>query len=189
VSVLTTTENTPAAWTRRAQDAADPWTACGWSQRSQAARFAKIIAELDPSPGESLLDFGCGTGDLFDHLAPGVRYLGFDWSLGMVARARKSHPFGEFTSMLRDGDTWDLVVCCGPFNLADNWSKAQTWALMRMLWARTKSAMAVSLYYGSDPACIRYPVSEVASTVAVLSDKFTLERGYLSNDLMVVLRR
>jgi SAM-dependent methyltransferase len=191
--------NTPGAWTRRAREMPEPWRACGWSRRSQAVRFAKIIGALWPENGASLLDFGCGTGDLAGALnrysadrwtgCGEVRYLGFDWSLGMVARAQAARPTERFTSMLTDGETWDHVVCCGPFNLRDNWSKAQTWALMQMLWARTRRAMAVSLYYGSDPACIRYPASEVAATASVLSDNFTLERGYLPNDLLVVLRR
>jgi len=183
--------NTPAAGSKRAK-AVEPWAACGWSRRSQLARFEKIAHELDPRSDETLLDYGCGTGDFAQYTPRGLRYVGFDWSLGMLARAQGDNgdlPNVSFTSMLHDGDTWDIVVCCGPFNLRDNWSKAQTWALMRMLWARTKRAMAVSLYYGSDPSCIRYPASEVAATAASLSDRFTLERGYLPNDLLVVLRR
>ena len=184
--------NTPAAWTERAKQHDEPWTACGWSRRSQEARFDKILAELDPAVDETLLDYGCGTGDFAPLLPRRTAYVGFDWSLGMVARAKRTHghlPLTEFTTMLTDGDTWDLVVCCGPFNLKDNWSMAQTWALMRMLWARTRRAMAVSLYHGSDPSCLRYVPSEVAMTAQALSPKFTIERGYLPNDLLVVLRR
>lgn len=194
----TSTENTPAAWTRRAQSAREPWTACGWSRESQATRFQVILGSLGIGPYCSLLDYGCGTGDFYGalneyasrrYLGWEIDYLGFDWSLGMTERARREHLDAEFTTMLRDGDTWDYVVCCGTFNLKDNWSKAQTWALMRMLWNRCKVAMAVSLYAGSDPACIRYVPSEVATTAGVLSQKFSLERGYLPNDLLVVLRR
>lgn len=196
MSVLVDGTNTPAAWTRRANEAAHPWEACGWSRESQAARFAKIVAELDPSGPATLLDYGCGTGQLLDALPAdrSLKYVGFDWSMGMLNRARDAHqryPFGaaQWTTMLRDGATWEYVVCCGTFNLADNWSKAQTWGLVRMLWARTTRAMAVSLYTGHDPACIRYVPSEVATTAAALSHEFTLERGYLPNDLLLVLRR
>lgn len=190
MSILATFENTPAAWTRRANESETPWEACGWSRDSQEARFMKIRDSLLPrfTRDVSILDYGCGTGGLSEHFEE-CDYLGYDWSLGMISRARGEHPRAEFTTMLRDGDTWDFVVCCGTFNLADNWSKAETWALMRMLWNRTRRAMAVSLYCGNDPACIRYAPSEAATTAGVMAHKFTIERGYLPNDLLVVMRR
>lgn len=182
-------ENTPAAWTLRAQRDVPAHEAVGWSRRSQGARFDAIFAALHPRHNESLLDYGCGTGALSRHLRIHVDYLGFDWSLGMTERASREHPCEKFATTLDDGDTWDLVVCCGTFNLADNWSKAQTWALIRMLFARSRRAMAVSLYCGDDPRCIRYVPSEVATTANALTHDFTIERGYLPNDLLMVLRQ
>jgi SAM-dependent methyltransferase len=199
VSILTDNcENTPAAWTRRATERAEPWAAAGWSRESQETRFEAILDALQPGAWESMLDYGCGTGALAgyrngwlsQHPGPwGDGYLGYDWSLGMVERARREHPEAEFTTQLQDGDTWDLIVCCGCFNLRDNWSMAQTWAMLKMLWPRCNRAMAVSLYQGNDPACIRYPGSEIAVTANSLSHKFTIERGYLPNDIMLVVRR
>jgi SAM-dependent methyltransferase len=187
--------NSPAAWTSRAK-LAEPWAAAGWSRESQETRFSAIIDALAPKKGESMLDYGCGPGVLSDlmtgpHIVASGRidYLGFDWSLGMVERAKREHPDVEFTTMLRDGDTWDLVVCCGTFNLRDNWSKLRTWAMLRMLWNRCTRAMAVSLYCGTDPACLRYEPSEVARLAGELSPSFSVERGYLPNDLLLVLRR
>jgi SAM-dependent methyltransferase len=191
VSILTDNcENTPAAWTRRATERPEPWAAAGWSRESQQARFRAIRAAIHPtfSRSTSVLDYGCGTGAMYDTFSE-CDYLGFDWSLGMVERARREHPGVEFTSMLRDGDTWDYIVCCGCFNLRDNWSMAQTWALLGMLWNRCNRAMAVSLYHGTDPACIRYLASDVAIQAQAMSHKFTIERGYLPNDILLVVRR
>jgi SAM-dependent methyltransferase len=181
-------ENSPAAWTRRAATP-EPWAAAGWSRESQAIRHDVILDVLDMQPGETLLDYGCGPGALCDKVPYQRGYVGFDWSLGMIQRAKTEQPLGEFTTMLRDGDTWDLVVCCGTFNLRDAWSKLRTWALVRMLWNRCDRAMAVSLYCGTDPACLRYEPSEVARLAGELSPSFSVERGYLPNDLLMVLRR
>jgi SAM-dependent methyltransferase len=167
---------------------AEPWAAAGWTRGSQGIRFDKILCELDPRNGEKLLDYGCGPGTLSGFINQG-EYLGFDWSLGMVERAKREHPGSEFTTMLRDGATWDLIVCCGTFNLRDAWSKQRTWALVRMLWNRCDRAMAVSLYCGTDPACLRYEPSEVARLAGELSPSFSVERGYLPNDLLMVMRR
>jgi SAM-dependent methyltransferase len=182
--------NSPAAWSRRAVEHVEPWAAAGWSRESQPVRFQTIRDALAPRYNTKLtvLDYGCGPGAMESYFGE-MDYLGFDWSLGMVERARREHQGTKFTTMLRDGDTWDLVVCCGTFNLRDNWSKARTWALVRMLWARTTRAMAVSLYCGTDPACLRYDPSEVARLAGELSPSFSVERGYLPNDLLMVLRR
>ncbi len=46
--------------------------------------------------GARLLDVGCGSGDFCTLAEPkGYRYVGFDVSADMVARARESHPSGE----------------------------------------------------------------------------------------------
>ena len=159
------------------------------SRNAKYPMFPELMDLYGDHAGEVLLDYGCGPGDLSEHLSSRVKYLGFDWSLGMVERAKREHPGAEFTTMLRDGDTWDLVVCCGTFNLRDAWSKARTWALVRMLWNRCGRAMAVSLYCGTDPACLRYDPSEVARLAGELAPGFSVERGYLPNDLLMVLRR
>jgi len=181
--------NSPAAWTRRAF-VPEPWAAAGWSRESQAIRHRAIRDRLLPlfDSTVSVLDYGCGPGAMSEEFAE-CRYIGFDWSLGMVERAKIEHPGVEFTTMLRDGDTWDLVVCCGTFNLRDAWSKQRTWALVRMLWNRCDRAMAVSLYCGTDLACLRYEPSEVARLAGELAPSFSVERGYLPNDLLMVLRR
>ena len=87
----TLVENTPAAWSVRAETPAH-WEACLWSREGQRARFQSVLAELEPMPGETLLDFGCGTGQLSEHVGGQVRYVGYDSAPGMVARARTDHP-------------------------------------------------------------------------------------------------
>jgi SAM-dependent methyltransferase len=48
-------------------------------------------------PGQTLIDFGCGTGDLYDFVTElEYIYTGFDISADMLAQAKNKHPDGEF---------------------------------------------------------------------------------------------
>ncbi|MBK9029869.1 MAG: class I SAM-dependent methyltransferase [Myxococcales bacterium] len=50
----------------------------------------RLVSEfVQPRPGTRLLDIGCGTAALLEHLAPDVAYHGFDLSERYVAAARR----------------------------------------------------------------------------------------------------
>ena len=71
----------------------------GWgSQESQIRRFA-IFAEIGNLKGRSVLDVGCGLGDLYGWLKKkglDVRYTGIDVTPGMVELARQRFPTVRF---------------------------------------------------------------------------------------------
>ena len=79
------------------------------------ARFAAFVAERF-SPGDRVLDLGCGPGSLWEHWRalerPG-RLVGLDLSPEMVARARERHPDGEFVV----GRVHELPFETGSFDL------------------------------------------------------------------------
>ena len=63
-------------------------------QRLLGARRARarFVAEiLRPTPGQSLLDIGCGTGSLLDDLPAGIEYVGLDLNERYVEAARRLH--------------------------------------------------------------------------------------------------
>ena len=159
-----------------------------WSKDGQAARFAAVLAALNPQPGETLLDFGCGTGAFYEHVPSVVVYLGHDWSRGMIARARREHPDGEYTSALPPGP-FDLVACIGPFNLRENWSAARTWETLQGLWMRCSRALAVSLYRGLDPDCLIYTPEEIAAEAAAFPNATAAVTYPRQNDVMLTLTR
>lgn len=73
-----------------------------WSSAaSQALRFQQLLKILPgPRAAYSILDYGCGYGALVDTLAArgdSFRYLGFDASDEMIARARRRYPRPDCT--------------------------------------------------------------------------------------------
>lgn len=56
-----------------------------------------LIPLLDPQPGESILDLGCGTGHLTKTIAEsGAHMVGIDSSVSMIEAARTAYPDLEF---------------------------------------------------------------------------------------------
>jgi len=102
---------------------------------TQIARFEVLIQNVDLA-GLSLLDVGCGLGDLAGFLRRRnlpVHYTGVDVIEEMLARARQEHPqerfvcadvftdSDSFVSATGDnplqGETFDVVFCSGTLNL------------------------------------------------------------------------
>ncbi len=180
-------ENTPAAWSDRALMSETSWEAAGWSQTSQNARFQQVVEALNPQPGETLYDFGCGTGELTTYLQGDIGYTGFDSAQGMVDRAAREHPGHHFQTW-EPRHTFDLVAAVGPFNLTDHWSKQMTFATLRRLWDMTGRAMCVSLYAGTDPRCLVYSEQECARFASGESYWWHVDR-WRPNDILVTMDR
>jgi SAM-dependent methyltransferase len=108
------------------------YLALDWnSTESQRLRF-KILKELlvygKKAAGVSLLDVGCGLGDLYGWLkADGalsrnkIGYTGFDIAPKMIEAARKKYPDGRFEARDiladRSAPRFDYIFCCGVFNI------------------------------------------------------------------------
>lgn len=185
--ILADVENTPKAWSQRAVEFAEPWAACGWSYEGQCDRMEAVFEALNPQPGESLLDWGCGTGEFTEMLPGSVRYDGFDTAEGMIERARREHPGRRFETREPVG-IFDLVACIGPFNLPDRWSKQHTWHTLRHLWARKHPrALAATLYAGEDDRCLSYSEGETRAAASMLGGDVQVRS--VRNDLLLVVRR
>jgi SAM-dependent methyltransferase len=95
-----------------------------WLKGRQKLRF-KILSEIGISSSSSVLDVGCGFGDLYDYLRdyyPGVKYTGIDIVPDFISLAQKIHPQIDFRllDILKDSvdDSWDYVVASGVFNIS-----------------------------------------------------------------------
>jgi trans-aconitate methyltransferase len=59
-----------------------------------------ILSYLNPKPTETILDLGCGTGDLANEISlTGAKVIGTDSSSGMIAKAKSKFPGIEFYQM------------------------------------------------------------------------------------------
>ncbi|GAB3928038.1 class I SAM-dependent methyltransferase [Mucilaginibacter myungsuensis] len=64
-----------------------------------------VVELLDVKPGERILDLGCGTGQLADHIRQqGAEVIGADASPEMIAKAQATYPQVEF--VVADGTNY-----------------------------------------------------------------------------------
>lgn len=81
-----------------------------------------LVLELDPRPGERVLDLGCGTGEHVAAIAArGAHVVGLDASEAMIAAARRAHPGHDF--VVGDGQalTYDGAFDAVFSNAALHW--------------------------------------------------------------------
>jgi SAM-dependent methyltransferase len=107
---------------------AEPRAVDWGSNESQRLRF-KVLAEVGDLNGCSLLDVGCGIGDLYGWLQEekiAAQYRGIDITPGMVTSAGKRFPGVDFSvgNMLEGAEIpeqkYDFVIASGIFYLRQN---------------------------------------------------------------------
>lgn len=95
------------------------------------ARRRFVEDYLSIEPGSTVLDVGCGTGELLDHLPDGIHYIGFDLSDDYIDRARSLRGSrGRFVRAdVRDFESLDVppvdvATCVGILHHLDDDSAA-----------------------------------------------------------------
>lgn len=84
----------------------------------QRAQLTTAIGHAGDLKGKSVLDVGCGYGDLLRYL-PDCRYYGIDTNADAVEEAQRLHPTEEFavTDMVRPAD---VVIAVATLQMCDD---------------------------------------------------------------------
>lgn len=162
----------------------------GWgSKESQELRF-KILCEIENLKDKTILDYGCGVGDLYQFLKKyKIReYIGYDINQNMVSMAMKKYPDGIFRNYL-EAEIYDYVLASGIFNLkTENWCK-ETYGILRKMWGMCRRGMAVNFLSSfskyKDKKCFYTEPSEILRFVGILTPKFILRQDYKENDFTI----
>lgn len=178
---------------------------------SQQARFQVLVdnVPLAADTRKSLLDVGCGLGDLLGFLKAAkiaVDYTGVDLLAKMVHAARRQHPDGRFivadifaddiTEEKRPPDLreqYDVVFCSGAFNLdLGNNVSFLAKAVVRML-VLAREHLVFNLLHkrmaGQEHRYFCYDPEEVLGILAPLDCRVRLVDDYLPNDFTVICRK
>ena len=164
----------------------------------QLTRF-RILAENVDLTGRSLLDVGCGLGDLLEYLdRAGIAadYTGVDIVPEMVEAARRRHPAGEF--IVGDifsenpflGRRFDVAFCSGLFNLNVGNNRGFLAAALPAMFALATGHVVFNLLHAwtpdKHPHCVYFDPAEVVPMVETMSDRVRIVDDYLPNDFTVV---
>jgi trans-aconitate methyltransferase len=171
------------------------------SELSQRERFA-VLCEVGDLGGSSVLDVGCGFGDLLGFVnSRGIQlaeYLGVDCVEDILAVARQRYRQGRFenkdVAALPDGASFDYVFGSGIFFLEGEQWHAHIIGTIRQMYARARVAVAVnflSRFSTNRDAHSHYV--DPGELLTALMDEITpiaeLRHSYRSNDLTVFLYR
>jgi SAM-dependent methyltransferase len=184
---------------RIAQFGADHVRALGWvNAASQTSRFECIAQAIDFTDS-SVLDLGCGTGDLkafLDARFGGVSYLGIEQVPEFVAQARKRYAgdahagfeLGDFIGMLLP--RVDHVVACGSLSYRSNDPHHVYGAIAQMHTSAAQTVVFSLLdvaHFPDHPLLVGHPVDEIMAFCRKLSPRVSLLRGVSPEAVTVVM--
>jgi len=167
------------------------------SRRTQRLRFDVLTAGL-VGPGRSILDVGCGLGDLADVLPPEVDYLGVDIAAAMIETARSLRPARRFAvgHLLEPSfaaGPFDVVVASGIFAKRTHEPERYLEAMVEAMWARAGSALAFNSLsaWGGSPDEDEFQADPLATVrfCRTLTPFVELRHDYLPHDFTVRLFR
>jgi SAM-dependent methyltransferase len=179
--------------------------ALGWkSGDSQRRRFEAIAEVAGFEDGCSVLDLGCGTGDLKAFLDerfryPELRYLGIDQMPEFIETARQRFAAQqEHTAFaLAHFDSAplpraDIVVACGAlgYRSADpHW----VFNVVARMYAAAERVFVFTLLDASvfpeHPLLVGHDINDVADYCRKLAAQVEVVRGYAADDAAIVMRR
>ncbi len=178
-----------------------PVQALGWrSEDTQASRFAALCRWGDLT-GKSILDLGCGYGDLktfldshFNHFA----YIGVDFLPEFVATAKKTfsnRPDTQFfllDFLNAEFPQVDVIMASGSLNYrcADPLHPFQ---VIRQMWESAKMGVAFNLLnareHGAEKLLQAYEPNTVLDFCRQMDPDAELVMGYHPEDFTLLMRR
>lgn len=192
-----------AYWDRNAEKYGDTPRALDWgSWESQRMRFEVLSRILPDGYSGSVLDVGCGLGDLYGYLTGRweIQYLGIDISEKMLEIAKKKYP--EVTFKLHDMTKkldmkFGYVLLSGSLNKrisldpVDQYKWTET--ILRNMWGSCKIGMTFNMLstYADSVAedDFQYSPERIFKFAQTLSRKVKLDHSYMPHDFTIYIFR
>ena len=176
------------------------YRALGFGRRSSQEKRFGALAGLGKFDGATLLDVGCGFGDLLAWLrARGVqaRYTGLDLTVSMVERCRRRFADGEARFLVGDALTWqpdaqyDYVIASGIFGYNAKDTRARIQPTLERLFAIAGRGLAVNFLSGCaptrSPGRLYVHPADVIQYALRLTPAVRLDHTYMPNDFTLCL--
>jgi SAM-dependent methyltransferase len=171
------------------------------SHQRQQIRFQVLLDHVDLRE-KSLLDVGCGLGDLYAFLKDRgmpVSYTGVDLLPRMAQAARERHPDGQFdcADIFADDpygrDAFDVVFCSGALNLNLGNNLAFLPVAVRRFLELSRQYVVFNLLHRrarcQDDRYFDHDPKKVLNILKPLPCRSRLIDDYLDNDFTVICRK
>ena len=163
---------------------------------SQVERF-RVLSEVGKMRGHSLLDVGCGFGDLFGHVqkkSTDVEYTGIDINERMIEAARAKYTDALF--VIQDfgaysGKMVHYALASGTFSFKIADHQKIYFEYIRKMFDLSRKAVAFNMlnarYHVNDDTYAAYLVPAVYDFCTTFTDKVLIRQDYLPQDFTVYL--
>lgn len=174
-----------------------------WSNREiQELRF-QILLEIGIPSGSSVLDVGCGFGDLYGFMQrQGIEsdYTGIDLSTELIEKGRELYPDASFFS----GDLFDLnpapqsfdyILLSGALNEPMNDAGEYAKRVIETMYQTCRKGLAFNLLNADDEQIARcwdlqsFKPEEMLGFCQQLSSDCQLRDDYLNNDFTMLINK
>ena len=165
------------------------------SQTDQTLRF-EILSEIGNLENCSILDVGCGVGDLYDFLRSrlgGFAYLGIDIVPEMIGQAKQKYPTADFLNedIFNVAGEFDYLLASGSLTFNVGEGRSFYYQMIRHMYYLAKRGVGFNMLdaalYHSDQNYLVYNKQEVARFCESLADNYKIVTGYETGDFTVFL--
>ena len=160
---------------------------------SQMKRFEIIMSLIgeDLERGDTLVDAGCGYGDLYGFVQPlGVKYIGYEIveESVAIAKERTGQKIVQKDILHDPLETAAFYVASGSMNIL---SRFETYLFIERCFSHATKGFVFNLPYGKDTSrSFNYFLPQEIKHFAKKFDcEYTLRTGYLPHDFTVYLRK
>lgn len=168
-----------------------------WDYRSMAIRFRELVKSV-PVEGRSIMDAGCGLGDLLPYLyakSPDFQYLGVDKNKEFIKIAKQryeGHKFKVGDPFNKTIGRFDIVISSGVMNGNTKDWPAKRKRMIANLFKQADEALVFNMAGGSRPipndSLIAYAdAGEIRDYCKTLAKRVELKTDYLDQDFTIAM--
>lgn len=185
----------------RLKQARAPYEALGWNDLEGQQKRFETLCQVGNLNGCTILDMGCGTGDLKPYLDLHYRdfsYVGIDHVPEFIEHANKKmsdkpRTFFFMADFLTDGfPTVDYILASGALNYRCN-NRVFPFSTIRKMYQHAKKGVAFNLldgdhhHYPNNHVLKSYNRYEILSYCLRLANRAELVTDYLPDDFTIML--
>jgi trans-aconitate methyltransferase len=173
----------------------DDTRAVHWENELNQKLRWKVLCEISHLSNSSVLDFGCGYGDLSEFLKEefeGFSYTGIDINPQSISIAKLRYPTLAFSDSQIQNTRFsaDWILASGAFGYAiPNYKEEYSQMIENLFWRATKglSINLLTLETKRNDHYAVFTLGEIMDIAKNLTSKFNIRSDYLENDVTLHL--
>lgn len=168
-----------------------------WRDKQSQQLRMDVLSQIIDLNNKSILDVGCGFGDLYDYLKDRYQnftYTGIDIVHENIEVAKQKYPNIEFIEAdfnSYNGEKFDVVLASGALSFKVPDYKKVYFALISKMFETAKLAVGFNMLdaelHSNDELFASYSLAEVNEFCASLTNKIKISQDYLPYDFTMFL--